>query len=186
MILYFIIVVIGAFIAGKLILGELQKEKGNYIEVLPVRTPDPASEPQDFRPKEIIVESPNDQPIDQLYKLEVMLKEKNAEIKKLQDLLIVEQRNKGEIDKIKSLLEWQVFESRQMNKEIKKQLAEIIDQSKHYQQEAVRLKSDLHYKEQMLNHNEIMVSELKNRLMGYLSVDENPSIIPQIQSDHKK
>ena len=82
-----------------------------------------------------------------------------------------ERRHKAEFEKIKSLLQWQIFETRQMNKEVKRELDALMIQGKHFKDEAYRLRSELNYKEQVLAQNETKILELKNRLHKYLSVD---------------
>lgn len=173
MIIYFIIVAIGIFFAGRLILGELQKEKTNYVPISPVEVNTKAQE--NVQEVERVIEQKVEDTLtnleqslpSQLTKLDSMLKEKNVQLKKLQALLEMEQKHKVEIEKIKSLLEWQVFESRQMNRDVKRELLEINTKMKTLQEEALRLKTDLNYKNQQLHQNEVVVSELKNRLLGY-------------------
>jgi predicted nucleic acid-binding Zn-ribbon protein len=108
-------------------------------------------------------------------KVEALLVEKNIELEKLQNLLEAERKYKVDFEKIKNLLEWQVFQSRQMNKEIKSQLEVLSIQGKEFQDEASRLKTELNYKQQVLAQNESKILELKNRLHGFLATDaSNP------------
>lgn len=178
MIFYFLLVLVGSVIAARLILGELRKEKRDYIPLSPqeARTMLPVSvDAPTFEPEpEVIVkadQSAEDSLRSRLVKVEQLLVEKNIELEKLQNLVDAERRHKAEFEKIKSLLQWQIFETRQMNKEVKRELDALMIQGKHFKDEAYRLRSELNYKEQVLAQNETKILELKNRLHKYLSVD---------------
>ena len=171
MIFYALLVIAGSFIAARLILGELRKERRDYVVLeQKISTPQPLAPAQ--IPLEEIVPAPDarhDELKARLQKVEQLLAEKNSELVKLQSVLEAERRHQAEFEKIKSLLQWQIFEARQMNKDIKRELDALIQQGGKFQNEALRLQTELNYKEQLLNQNEVELSELKNRLQHVLS-----------------
>lgn len=174
MIIYFLLVLVGSLIAGKLILGELRKEKRVYIPIAsseggPAELPNNKSSQLD--PLTVLAQHTDKELIERVNKVENLLAEKNAEIVKLNNILEAERRHKSEFEKIKSLLQWQIFESRQVNKQIKQELDSIKAQQEQFQQESSHLKKELNYKEQVLAQNEVKISELNNRLRNFLSVD---------------
>lgn len=188
MIFYFLLVLIGSLIAGRLILGELRKERRDYIPVSPQDikpTPYAVIREQDLGssfPAPSINE-PGTLIQERIVKVERLLVEKNEELKKLQHMLEAERKHKNDFEKIKNLLEWQVFESRQMNKEIKRELAALSIQGKQFEDEASKLKNELTFKEQVLAQSESKILELKNRLRGFLSTDSAPISKPHTQSE---
>lgn len=186
MIFYFLLVLIGSVIAGRLILGELRKERRNYIAVAPqqLELEKPVAENlPSARYQPTFLEDSDSHMQERIHKIEVLLAEKNAELIKLQTLLETEQKNKTYFEKIKNLLECQVFESRQMNKDIKRELAALSAQGKQFQDEAARLKTELNYKEQVLLQNESKILELKNRLHGFLSTDSTKAFDPRLKTE---
>ena len=183
MIFYFVLVLVGSFIAGRLILGELRKERKNYIAVSPHNFESVSkSAPErlsDVVGHQFLSLSESDLQIrERINKVEALLAEKNTELEKLQNLLEAERKYKVDFEKIKNLLEWQVFQSRQMNKEIKSQLDTLSIQGKEFQDEASRLKTELNYKQQVLAQSESKILELKNRLHGFLSTDASQASNP--------
>lgn len=176
MLIYFLIVIVGSWIAGKLILGELRKEKRVYIPIASAGG-NPSNLPQkkssQIDPLIILAQHTDNELIERVSKVENLLAEKNAEIVKLNNILEAERRHKSEFEKIKSLLQWQIFETRQVNKQIKQELESIKAQQVQFQEESSQLKKELNYKEQVLAQNEVKISELNNRLKNFLSV--NPS-----------
>ena len=172
MIFYFLLLLIGSFIAGKLILGELRKERRDYIAIAPhdleFKTTTVVSQPPMTLDQSVLTVQP-DGLQDRIHKIENLLAEKNTELTKLQSVLEAEQKHKVEFEKIKTLLQWQIFETRQMNKDVKRELDALIMQGKQFQDEASHLRSELNYKEQVLAQNETKISELKNRLRKFLS-----------------
>lgn len=174
MLIYFFLVIVGSLIAGKLILGELRKEKRQYI---PIASTDKMlsdfldNKSSHLDPLTILAQHTDKELIDRVIKAENLLAEKNAEIVKLNNNLEMERRHKNEFEKIKSLLQWQIFETRQVNKQIKQELDSIKAKQGEFQEESSHLKKELNYKEQVLAQNEIKISELNNRLRNFLSVD---------------
>src|SRR3989338_2982242 len=188
MIFYTLLVIIGSLIAGRLILGELRKERRDYVVIIKpthptADSPEPVAVPAAVlpKPKEVRKESASsdttknnfilNDSLNRIHKLEQLLAEKNTQIVKLQTTLEAERRNQAEFEKIKSLLQWQIFEARQMNKEVKRELDTLMAQGQKFQDEALRLQAELNYKEQLLNQNEVKLSELKNRLKNVLSAE---------------
>lgn len=191
MIFYFLLVLVGSVIAARLILGELRKEKRDYIPispqelksvvpVVPEQSPSVAVDSPAPAAAVVQMEYSGENLQARLEKTEKLLAEKNAELIKLQNLIVAERRHKNEFEKIKSLLQWQIFETRQMNKEIKRELDALMIQGKHFKDEAYRLRSELSYKEQVLAQNETKILELKNRLHQYLSVDSAKPAEPRL------
>lgn len=174
MIIYFLIVLVGSLIAGKLILGELRKERRDYIPISSMQKdlggltkPSPADH------LSVLAQHTDQELLERVQKVENLLAEKNAEIVKLNNVLEAERRHKNEFEKIKSLLQWQIFETRQANKQIRQELDSLKTQGQQFQQETYQLKSELNYKEQILAQNEIKISELNNRLRSFLSIDSS-------------
>ena len=173
---YTLLVLAGSYIAGKLILGELRKERRNYVVVEQKISPEP------LPLAEASVENvaltvgiaaalqDGDELLPRIRKLEQLLAEKNSELVKLRSVLEAERRHQTEFEKIKSLLQWQIFDARKMNKDVKRELDILKSQGENSQNEAARLQTELNYKEQLLNQNESKLSELKNRLQHVMSV----------------
>ena len=98
MIFYFLLICIGSFIAGRLILGELRKERRDYIAITP----------QELEPIKTVISQTaviNDQPVlldqtdaqlqERINKVEALLAEKNIELTKLQNILEAERKHKA-------------------------------------------------------------------------------------------
>jgi hypothetical protein len=175
MIIYFLIVVIGSFIAGKLILGELRKERRDYVVLVAPASQSIPEEPKTSAPIRdhispaaytpfIKVESPTER----LSNWEKILAGKNLEIEKLTKALESQRSQTQEIEKIKILLERQIFESRQMNRNIKRELDALMTQGQKSQDEITKLQVELNYKNQLINQHEVKMSELKNRIATIL------------------
>ncbi|GEM_PF-6452849 len=178
MFFYALLILVGSFIAGRIILGELRKERRDYVIVeqkIFVPEPLPPAQVSVLVEKivSVIPDVHNDELGARIRKVEQLLAEKNSELVKLQSVLEAERRNEVEFEKIKSLLQWQIFETREMNKNVKRELDAMMEQGAKFQNEALRLQTELNYKEQLLNQNEGKLSELKNRLQHLLSA--NPS-----------
>lgn len=175
-ILYTLLVIAGSFIAGRLILGELRKERRDYVVVRQkiLEEPLPSIEVSVEHLAPAVAEARDDDELMQrIRKLEQLLAEKNSDLVKLQNVLEAERRHQAEFEKIKTLLQWQIFESRKMDKEVKQELKVLMEQGEKFQKEALRLQTELNYKEELLSQNEVKLSELKNRLAHVLQV--NPS-----------
>ena len=110
-----------------------------------------------------------------LTKLESLLKEKNIEIDRFRRLLEVERKNTIEYEKIKNLLQRQIFESRQMNKEVQRELKSLQAQAEMLDAQTNKLKTELVYKDQLLLKKDYQLTELNTALQGH--------ILPQT-SDH--
>lgn len=174
MLIYFFLVIVGSLIAGKLILGELRKEKRHYIPIVStdkILSNFSKNKPIQLDPSTILAQHTDKELMERVIKVENLLAEKNAEIVKLTNNLEVERRHKIEFEKIKSLLQWQIFETRQVNRQIKQELDSIKSKQEEFQEESSHLKKELNYKEQVLAQNEVKISELNNRLRNFLSVD---------------
>ena len=185
MIFYALLVLVGSIIAGRLILGELRKEYRDYVVIEQKEIYPPELVPVEIKISAVkenisgaITQSETPKPQEKIIsvsKLEQLLTEKNAELVKLQNILEAERRHQVEFEKIKALLERQIFEARQMNREVKKELDALMNQGEQFQKEALHLKTELNYKEQLLNKNELKISELKNRIQNLLSASPDPS-----------
>lgn len=187
MIFYFLLICIGSFIAGRLILGELRKERRDYIAITPqnlesVSTVVPQQQPV-ISEQPVLLNQTDAQLQERINKVEALLAEKNVELTKLQNILEAERKHKAEFEKIKTLLQWQIFETRQMNKDVKRELDALTRQGKQFQDEASHLRSELTYKEQVLAQNETKISELKNRLHKFLSEDPSKLNDPHLKEN---
>jgi hypothetical protein len=176
MIIYFLIVVAGSLIAGKLILGELRKERRDYVVLVQPSTAaefSPETKPS-VKPAEFIspavytpfVKVERQGP--QSENWETILQFKNSEIAKLTKDLEAQKYQTQEFEKIKALLERQIFESRQMNRAVKKELDALVAQGQKTQDEITKLQVELNYKNQLLNQTEVKMTELKNRISKIL------------------
>jgi hypothetical protein len=188
MIIYFFIVLVGSLIAGKLIMGELRKERRDYVVLI-----DPSEIAQEAKQTKQTEEVPrveepvlNAAPADfispaaytpfvkiepegiRLENWERIIAQKNAEIAELTKKLEAQIDQTEEFGKIKALLERQIFESRQMNRTIKKELDALMAQGQKSQDEILKLQRDLNYKEQLIHQSETRVRELKNRIAKIL------------------
>jgi hypothetical protein len=179
MIIFFLIVLVGSAIAAKLILGELKKERRNYViltqtSVEPAEKIQPASEIPKTAPADFIspaaytpfVKIERETP--RMENWESILAQKNAEIERLTKDLEAQKDHTQEIEKIKALLERQIFESRQMNRTIKKELDALMAQGQKSQDEITKLQVELNYKNQLINQTEMKMTELKNRISKLL------------------
>lgn len=183
MIFYFLLISVGIIVAAKLILNELRKERlgspiGSGIKnesqavlsdhsfdqeqrdvfqpVMPARIEPLAPQEYSVRP-EISKE-----------RFEFMLKEKTDEINRFKNLLEVELKNKAEYEKIKNLLQCQIFESRKMNKEIQRELKSLKDYAETLDAQANKLKAELIYKDQLLLKKDYQLTDLNAALQAYL------------------
>ncbi len=202
MIIYVLIVLIGSLIAAKLILGELRKERRDYVvltnpsESAPKAqsaVPLSAQEIKDFvkdagsdLPKDFSKDLPKELPVEfispaaytpfvkvesqtqQLQEWETILASKNAEIERLTRDLEAQKYQTQEFEKIKILLERQIFESRQMNRTVKRELDLLKAQGQKSQDDFAKLQMELNYKNQLINQSEVRLSELKNRISKLL------------------
>lgn len=188
MIIYFLLVLVGSLVAGKLILGELRKERRDYIPVSSIQKV--LVEPSKNKSSEVdhltVLSQHTDQELlERVQKVENLLAEKNAELVRLSNVLEAERRHKNEFEKIKSLLQWQIFETRQANKQIKLELESLNAQGQQFKQETYQLKSELNYKEQILTQSEMKISELNNRLRSFLSINSSMNNnTPPNNADH--
>jgi chromosome segregation ATPase len=184
MIIYVLIVLVGSLIAAKLIWGELRKERRDYVLI--TKPAVEASVSKSSEPVPISIEefkevqkefiSPAaytpfvkvETQTEQLENWERILAGKNAEIERLTRDLGAQKYQTQEFEKIKALLERQIFESRQMNREIKRELDLLKAQGQKSQDEITKLQMELNYKNQLINQSEVRMSELKNRISQML------------------
>jgi len=182
MIIYFLIVVIGSALAGKLILGELRKDRRDYVLIQPA-----SKSVQDIKP---VVAAPQKTAISpdaympfvkverqakRLQDWERILIQKNSEIEQLKKDLASQKNQSEEFLKIKALLERQIFESRQMYRAVKRELDALMAQGQRSQDEIAKLQMDLTYKNQLINQNEVKMAELKNRIANILPNTSAPA-----------
>lgn len=179
-------------IAGRLIFNELRKEKMASVPVFKKEIPEDLPEPSpsnqhksfersdDLIPKTFQGDSgvlECDIEALPLTKLESLLKEKNNEIDHFKNLLEIEQKNKIEYEKIKDLLQRQIFESRQMNKEVQRELKSLQAQTEILDAQANKLRSDLIYKDQLLLKKDYELAELNAALHGHILVDNSDPLV---------
>lgn len=168
---------VGLLVAGKLIIGELRKEhQDSYIKVyVPESNRKKAKAFDDpivhneiglVETKSIANEMPGS-PDSRFGKVESLIYQKNVEIERLKSLLEVEQKHKLEYEKIKNLLQWQVFESRQMNREVQRELKALQVQEELRAAQEHKLRSELIYKDQLLLKKDYQLADLNMALQAH-------------------
>jgi len=174
MIIYFFIVAVGSFVAGRLILGELRKERRDYVVLVSPSLESPQNDSsvtsvgEYIPPSDYLPQIKSDHAVKNLSDWERVLAEKNQDIENLTRQLESQKAQTQDIEKIKVLLERQIFESRQMNRAIKREFDALRAQDAKSQDEIAKLQVELNYKNQLINQNEVKMIELKNRISKIL------------------
>ena len=182
MIIYFFIVLLGSLVAAKLIMGELRKERRDYVvliqpseinqeikEVKELKTPVASVPLADFISPSAYTSFVKIESADvRVENWERIIAQKNAQSEQLTKALEAQTDQTEEFGKIKALLERQIFESRQMNRTIKHELDALLAQGQKSQDEITKLQVELNYKNQLINQSEMKMSELKNRIAKIL------------------
>jgi hypothetical protein len=181
MIIYFLLILVGSLVAGRLILGELRKESRDYVVLIEP----PSVSQEDFQNVSMPVSPAVQAPFIKVGRetqrqdeWERALHQKNVVIEKFtRDLENLRNQNQ-EFEKIKALLERQIFESRQMNRSVKQESDALKVQVQRSRDEISKLQMELNYKNQLLNQNELKMNELKNRISNVLPNTPTPSQEP--------